>query len=92
MHDQSTSSVNALEVYSKYHDYYFTDNIVQPVDSATFLKGGYYRWNMPNRMVSILALNTVTFMKENEQNKEGGKEQMKWIELQLSTNEALPDS
>ena len=36
-HDQSTSALEAPEIYSKYHDYFFTDNIVQPVDSATFL-------------------------------------------------------
>jgi len=38
---------------------------------------------MPNRMVSILALNTVTYMSENTQNLDGGDEQLSWMELQL---------
>ena len=85
-HDQSTSAINALEVYSKYYDYFFTNNMVQPVDKETFLKGGYYRWDMPDRMVSILALNTVTYMTENEQNIAGGEEQLRWMEHELMMN------
>jgi hypothetical protein len=53
------------------------------VDSNTFLTGGYYRWDMPERMVSVLALNTVTYMSENQQNLDGGEEQLRWMEIQL---------
>jgi hypothetical protein len=31
-HDQATSATNAKEVYSRYYDIFFTDNIVKPVD------------------------------------------------------------
>lgn len=82
-HDQSTSRLNAHEVYSKYHDIFFTDNIVQPKDKKTFLNGGYYRWDMPNRKVTILALNTVTYMVENKQNFEGGDDQLEWLKKEL---------
>ena len=60
-------------MYSTYYDIFFSNNSVKP-DRDTYIKGGYYRYDIPGRKVSVLAINTVDYMKENGQNFKSGRD------------------
>lgn len=46
----------------------------------TFMQGGYYRHDFEDSTTSLLALNTMFFMKENECEFDKADEQLEWLE------------
>lgn len=66
----------------------FYKALLKPIDQngkikKTFYKGGYYTYEKNN--LSIIVLNTILFMSENEKLASAARAELKWLEYKLST-------
>lgn len=72
------------------YDIWFKNQKVKPADPATFLDGGYYRYDFEGRALSLLAMNTVMYMRQNREYGAAMQNQMDWLEATLKQNAELP--
>ena len=49
----------------------------------TFVDGGYYRYDFPDRNLTLLSMNTLIFNSENVCELENATKQLNWLEQQL---------
>ena len=59
---------------------------------ATFLKGGYYRYDVPNFDVSVLSINTMYFYQKEVCDEEIMNEMLNWLEFELKENKEKADA
>ena len=53
---------------------------------TTFLKGGYYRYDVPNNDVSVLSINSMYFYQKEVCDEENMNEMLDWLEFVLKEN------
>lgn len=71
--------------YSSLFDVWFPADLMpkgmdRNATNATFMQGGYYRYDFDDSNLTLLALNTMFFKDDNKCALEDGSEQLDWLE------------
>ena len=90
VHDQMPCTDEMATIYlGELFDLWFPasnqpDGFQSDAAKASFMQGGYYRHDFPDESITLLALNSMYFMSENNCQLERGDTQLDWLEAQFT--------
>lgn len=80
-HGQATCDENeARKLHGMMWDTWFPNWSKSSKNYATFMYGGYYRYDFAKTRTTILALNTMYYKTKNKCGYDKGQQQLKWLE------------